>query len=97
MSETIRRLVSQRKEDIQGIIMVALTSRSPGGETVVTEEELEAAAKDRGVYMTILKKGIRIEALSSEEVRERSNQSVEAGGNNKPKEEKNESKKPETK
>ena len=96
MSEAIRKLVSERKEDILGIIMVALTSRSPGDETVITEEELEAAAKDRGVYMTILKKGIRIEALSSEEVRERK-ESVEAGGNNKPKEEKNESKKPENK
>lgn len=96
MSDTIRELVSKRREDIQGIILVALVSRL-GGDTVITEDELEAASKEKGIYMSILEKGLRIEALPVDEVRKRAKVSAEAGGNNKPKEGEHESKKPKTK
>jgi len=64
----VRKLVTERPEDLQGILLVALAERS-GGSTVVTEAELEAAAVDKGVYLTILEDGIRLEALPADEVR----------------------------
>ena len=90
-SEVIRKFAEERPKEIQSILLIALALRA-AGDTIVTDKEVIQATDGKGLYMTIIDSGLRLEVLPAEEVEKRIKGSAEAGGN-KPREERDETEK----